>query len=159
MALKLVVLCAVLSMNWEASGARVHVLATKYSSSRKHFVSAESNATNCDYQQLAKTYTLCSVPFYADFIGTFESNQSSCSSVEKFQSCLAATLAETRCANDTALLTPTIRVTPLQILPRKTWPKKIKRMPSEQQMKAATRVRRLPQADQAREPSPKVDQL
>lgn len=96
-------------MNWEASGARVHILATKYSSSRKHFVSAESNATNCDYQQLAKTYTLCSVPFYADFIGTFESNQSSCSSVEKFQACLAATLAETRCANDTALLTPTIR--------------------------------------------------
>ncbi|KAH9362347.1 hypothetical protein HPB48_017999 [Haemaphysalis longicornis] len=110
MAVKLVVLCAVLSVNWEVSGARVNILETKHSSSGRHFVSAQNNAQLCNYQQLAKTYTLCSVPFYADFISdTFGSRRPSCSPLEKFQACLAASLEETRCANDTSLLTPTIK--------------------------------------------------
>ncbi|KAL1440120.1 hypothetical protein MTO96_009932 [Rhipicephalus appendiculatus] len=91
MDLKLVVLCAMLFMDLGASEAVNKNLATKGSPLKRNALSvATGNDTQkCDYLQLAKTYTSCSMPFYADFISNaLLSSPSSCSPLTAFQACL-----------------------------------------------------------------------
>ncbi|XP_070386838.1 uncharacterized protein [Dermacentor albipictus] len=112
MDLKLAVLCAILFMGLGASGAYIKNLATEDSPPKRPVlnVATGNNTKKCDYLQLAKTYTRCSMPFYADFISdSLQSNPSSCSPLNTFQTCLRDVLEKTYCLNDTTLLTPTIK--------------------------------------------------
>lgn len=108
---KLVVLCAMLFMDLGASGALNKNLETKDSPLKRNVLSVTTgnDTQKCDYLQLAKTYTRCSMPFYADFISnSLQSSPSSCSPLTAFQACLRDVLNKTACSNDTTLLTPTI---------------------------------------------------
>ncbi|XP_075529281.1 uncharacterized protein LOC142560799 isoform X2 [Dermacentor variabilis] len=112
MDIKLAVLCAILFMGLGASGAYIKNLATEDSPPKRPVlnVATGNNTKKCDYLQLAKTYTRCSMPFYADFISdSLQSNPSSCSPLNTFQTCLRDVLEKTYCSNDTTLLTPTIK--------------------------------------------------
>ncbi|XP_050049110.1 uncharacterized protein [Dermacentor andersoni] len=112
MDLKLAVLCAILFMGLGASGAYIKNLVTEDSPPKRPVlnVATGNNTKKCDYLQLAKTYTRCSMPFYADFISdSLQSNPSSCSPLNTFQTCLRDVLEKTYCSNDTTLLTPTIQ--------------------------------------------------
>lgn len=111
MDVKLVVLCAMLFMDLGASRAVDNNLMTKGSLPKENVSSvAIGNSTQkCDYLQLAKTYTICSMPFYADFVSnSLLASPSSCSPLTAFNACLRDVLEKTACSNDTALLTPTI---------------------------------------------------
>lgn len=99
-------------MGLGASGAHIKNLTTGDSPPKSHVLSVATgnNTKKCDYLQLAKTYTRCSMPFYADFISdSLQSNPSSCSPLNAFQTCLRDVLEKTSCSNDTTLLTPTIQ--------------------------------------------------
>lgn len=111
MDLKLAVLCAVLLVNFGAFGAHIKNRATKDSPIKWHVLSVaiDNSTQKCDYMQLAKAYTSCSMPFYADFISnSLHSSPSSCSPITTFQTCLRDALEKTACLNDTTILTPTI---------------------------------------------------
>ncbi|KAK8777856.1 hypothetical protein V5799_020805, partial [Amblyomma americanum] len=110
MDLKLVALCAILFISRGACGARVENVTTKGLPSGWFPGAAVENDTKCNYLQLAKTYTRCSLPFYADFVSdTLHSEPSTCSPVKTFETCLEDALKNTLCSNDTTLLTPTVK--------------------------------------------------
>lgn len=108
---KLVALCAILFISRGACGSRIENLAIKgFSSGRLPIAATENNATACNYVQLAKAYTNCSLPFYADFVSeTLRSEPSTCSPVKVFEACLEDALKNTLCSKDTTLLTPTVQ--------------------------------------------------